>query len=101
MLLDLIVILTIFETRSQCFDFSARSLGHVTVWLVKNDQDAGAGSRSGAVGNTWYPCLRLIEGVFLDVDRFPRHFPFGSLVTLVLSSETECPVALQWSLAHV
>ena len=40
-----------FLIQSWCFDFSARSLGHVSVWLVKNGQDA-VHSRSGAVGET-------------------------------------------------
>ena len=39
----------IFETLSQRFDLSARSLGHVMVWLAEIAQEAGAGGRSGAI----------------------------------------------------
>ena len=37
-------------THSQCFEFSAGSLGYATCWLAGTAQEAGAGGRSGAVG---------------------------------------------------
>ena len=61
-------------------------------------QEAGAGGRSGAAG---IPVHGSLMGAFLIM--YMASFTFllvhcGSLVsTLVLSSETECPVALQWS----
>ena len=62
-----------FET-SRRFGFSTRSLGHVMFSFAGTAQEAGAGGRSGPAG-------------------IPVH---GSLMgsTLVLLSETECPVAL-------
>ena len=41
---------SIFETRSQRFNFSARSLGYVIVSFVEIAQEAATVSRTGAVG---------------------------------------------------
>ena len=66
-----------------------------------NAQGAGAGGRSGAAG---IPVRGSLMGCFsLCSFLHEVHVPFllvhcGSLVsTLMLVSETECPVALQWS----
>ena len=65
-------------------------------------QEAGAGSRSGAAGIPVHGSL-MGGGGGLFLLMYMASFTFllvhcGSLVsTLVLSSETECPVALQWS----
>ena len=68
-----------------------------------NAQEAGAGGRSGAAGN---PVHGSLMGCF-SLCIWMASFTFllvhcGSLVsTLVLSSETECPVALQWSTTSI
>ena len=57
--------------------------------------------RKPEIGGSWYPCSRFIDGALFLM--YVASFTFllvhcGSLVsTFVLSSETECPVALQWS----
>ena len=56
---------SIFETRSWRFDFSARSHGHVMVWLAGTAQEAGAGGRSGQLVSL-FTVHRW--DVFLDVD---------------------------------
>ena len=78
----------VFLETSRRFDLSSRSLGHVMVFFAGTAQEAGAGGRSGAAGMP----VRIWGG-FLYV----LCFLLALVGILVLSSETECPLALQWS----
>ena len=67
-------------------------------WLAGTAQEAGADGRSGTAAGILVRVLLM--GVPLDVDSFVQFYfcHCGSPVsTLVLSSETECTEALQWS----
>ena len=86
-----------FCETSQRFDLSSRSLSHVIFFFPAGTaQEAGAGGRSGAAGSPVHGSLMGCFSLWASFIFFLVHC--GSLVsTLVLSSETECPVALQWS----
>ena len=65
-------------------------------FFARSAQEAGAGGRSGAAG---IPVRGSLMGRFsLCISVTFLLVYCGSLVsTLVLSSETECPLAMQWS----
>ena len=87
-----------FRETSRRFDLSSRSLGHVMFSFAGTAQ----GSRSMVVDRGQLVSLFTVHSWALFF-RYMASFTFllvqcGSLIsTLVLSSETECPVALQWS----
>ena len=64
---------SIFETLSQCFDFSARSLGHVKVWLAEIAQEA-RNTPLWWTANRDTSCLRsTTRSYFLGSSHEPKH----------------------------
>ena len=88
----------VFLETSRHFDLSSRSLGHVMFSFAGTAHKTGAGGRSGAAVIPVHGSL-MVRFSLCNMASFTFILVHcGSLVsTLVLSSETECPVALQWS----
>ena len=88
----------VFLETSRRFDLSSRSLGHVMFSFAGTAQEAGAGGRSGATGIPVHGSLmgRLSLFIWL-LSLFFWSILWLSVSTLVLSSETDCPVARQWA----